>query len=80
MNELKQKPVPKSNIATQEVDRLSCQFAHVEESITDMTLDKMNEAPKKEIEPQTTIPTRTYSLSFLNLPATSSRILEISIL
>ena len=53
MNELKQKPVARSNIGEKELDRLQTQFEHVEESITDMTLDKMNEAPKKELEPQT---------------------------
>ena len=53
MNELKQKPTPKSNIAAQEVERLSNQFSHTEDSIKDMTLDKMNEAPKQEVEPQT---------------------------
>lgn len=47
-------PRPKAtSLAEQEMDKAEKQFDAYEQKIKDLTLDRMNEAPKREIEPQT---------------------------
>jgi hypothetical protein len=47
-----------SNFAQKELDRAEKQFEKFEENIKEMTLDRMNEAPKLEQEPQTKMSNR----------------------
>ncbi len=44
---------PMDKTAQLEMDKLENQFNKFQENITDLTLDRMNEAPKLELEPQT---------------------------
>jgi hypothetical protein len=54
MNDItKNKPVPKTSLAEKELDKAQQQFEKFDEDIQAMTMDRMNEAPKKEVEPQT---------------------------
>ncbi len=49
---MKEKPVLNS-LGNKELDKAEAQFKEFESSVKDMTLDRMNEAPKLETEPQT---------------------------
>lgn len=49
------KPKASSQFAQKELDRAEKQFEEFSENIKEMTLDRMNEAPKLEQEPQTKI-------------------------
>lgn len=53
MTELKKPKV--SNSAQQELDKAEAQFDKFDQEVKSMTLDRMNMAPKQEIEPQTKI-------------------------
>lgn len=47
------KPIPKSTEAAKEMKRLEDQFDSFETKVNELTLDRMNEAPRLETEPQT---------------------------
>lgn len=49
------KPKASSSLAQQELDKCEKQFESYDENIKSLTLDRMNEAPKLELEPQTKI-------------------------
>ncbi len=51
--DLKQKPKVSNSFAEKEVDKVEEQFKEYDQQIKDLTLDRMNEAPKQEVEPQT---------------------------
>ncbi len=53
-----QKPAPKSSLAEQELTRLDEQFKTFDENVKELTLDRMNCAPKEECEPQTKLSTQ----------------------
>lgn len=55
MTELKTKPKLSSNTAQKQLDEAENQFQSYDENIKQMTLDRMNEAPAQESEPQTKI-------------------------
>jgi len=44
---------PKTKTSETEMDKLEKQFDEFDSKVKEMTLDRMNEAPKKELEPQT---------------------------
>jgi len=48
-----QRPKTSSSVAEQELDKAEAQFEAFDQNVKDMTLDRMNAAPKKEEEPQT---------------------------
>lgn len=48
-----EKPKPTNNEAEKELDKLQKQFDAYDKNIKDLTLDRMNEAPKQEVELQT---------------------------
>ena len=50
---MKDKPTPRSSLGDKELDKAEAQFEAFDQNIKDLTLDRMNEAPKAEIEPQT---------------------------
>lgn len=52
MTEFK-KPKASSSGAQKELDKAEAQFEQFESNIKSMTMDRMNEAPKEEVEPQT---------------------------
>lgn len=54
-DELKPKPKVTSSLAEKELDKAEVQFKAYDENIKSMTLDRMNEAPKQEVESQTKI-------------------------
>src|SRR5271157_5840236 len=45
----------KQTQAEQEIERLKGDFDQFEKNVNDMTLDRMNKAPKEDVEPQTKI-------------------------
>jgi hypothetical protein len=47
------KPKPTSSLAEKELDKAQAQFEAFDKNIKEMTLDRMNHAPKQETEPQT---------------------------
>ncbi len=47
------KPKAQSSLAEKELDRLETEFKQFDENVKNLTLDRMNEAPKQEVEPQT---------------------------
>lgn len=47
-----EKPIARSSQSEKELDKAQAQFDKYEENISSLTLDKMNEAPMKESEPQ----------------------------
>ena len=47
------KPTPTTSLAAKELDKAEKQFDRFDQEIKDMTLDRMNAAPQKEVEPQT---------------------------
>lgn len=49
------KPKPTSSLAEQELNKAEANFQAFDQNIKEMTLDRLNEAPKKELEPQTKI-------------------------
>ncbi len=55
MSELKSKPKSHSSLAEKELDKAEKQFEAFDNQVKEMTLDRMNAAPKQEIEPQTKI-------------------------
>ena len=48
-----EKPTPKSSLGDKELDKAEKQFQAFEENINQLTFDRMNEAPKLEMEAQT---------------------------
>lgn len=52
---VRNKPVPVNSESAKEIDRLGKQFDSFKESVDTLTLDRMNQAPKEEVEPQTKI-------------------------
>lgn len=50
-----EKPTPQSSLAAKEIEKAQKQFDAQEEQIKQLTLDRMNQAPKLEVEPQTKI-------------------------
>lgn len=55
MTELKSKPKVTSSLAEKEMDKLEEQFDKFDGEIKEMTMDRMNMAPKQDVEPQTKI-------------------------
>jgi len=55
MTELKTKPRASSSLAEKELDKAEQQFREFDDNIKSLTLDRMNEAPKEDSEPQTKI-------------------------
>lgn len=53
--ELRQKPKAKTSLAEKELDKAQQQFEAFDQNVKDLTLDRMNMAPKAESEPQTKI-------------------------
>jgi len=51
--ELKKKPKSSNSFAQKELDKAEAQFDEFDKQIKDMTLDRMNKAPKQDVEPQT---------------------------
>ena len=51
--ETKSKPKPQVNAHQSELDKVEKQFEKFEQDVKNLTMDRMNEAPKEEIEPQT---------------------------
>lgn len=52
------KAKPSSQFSQKELDKAEQQFEKFDEEVKEMTLDRMNAAPREEIEPQTKISTR----------------------
>jgi len=48
-----EKPKVSNSLAERELDKAEKQFQAYDENIKEMTLDRMNQAPKPEVEPQT---------------------------
>ncbi len=48
----------KIKVSNKEIDKLDKQFETYDQEIKDLTLDRMNEAPMKEVEPQTKLSAR----------------------
>lgn len=53
MDKMKDKPTPSNSASKNELDKLEKQFEAHEQQIKDLTLDRMNAAPKLETEEQT---------------------------
>lgn len=49
------KPKVSNSLAEQELDKAEAQFKVFDENVRSLTLDRMNTAPKQEVEPQTKI-------------------------
>lgn len=47
------RPKANASVAEKEMDRLDDQFQKFEENVKELTMDRMNEAPKEDVEPQT---------------------------
>lgn len=58
MTELKTKPKANTSLAAQELDKAEAQFQAFDDNVKQLTLDRLNEAPKREVEPQTKISQR----------------------
>ncbi len=54
-SKLRGRPKAQSSLAEQEMDKAEAQFKEFDDQVKAMTLDRMNEAPKQDIEPQTKI-------------------------
>lgn len=63
MSDLKSKPKANSGFAQQELDKAEKQFEDFDSNIKQMTMDRMNQAPKQDIEPQTKLSGRDISNS-----------------
>lgn len=48
-----EKPTPKTSLAEKELDKAQKQFEQFDNQVKEMTFDRMNMAPKNEVEPQT---------------------------
>ncbi len=55
---LRGRPKAQSSLSEQEMDKAEAQFKEFDDQVKAMTLDRMNEAPKQDIEPQTKIAQR----------------------
>jgi len=53
MTELKTKPKAHSSLAAQELDKAEAQFQAFDDNVKQLTQDRMNEAPRFDVEPQT---------------------------
>jgi hypothetical protein len=53
-----EKPKPNTSLADRELQKCEEQFKAFEENVQQLTLDRMNQAPKEDIEPQTKIAQR----------------------
>lgn len=49
------KPVVTTSLAKQELDKAEAQFEAFDQNVKEMTMDRMNMAPKEDVEPQTKI-------------------------
>lgn len=49
------KPIPKTSLAEKELDKVESQFKEFDQQVKDLTQDRMNMAPKEDVEPQTKI-------------------------
>ena len=49
------KPKPTSSLAAKELEKCEEQFKAFDENVQSLTLDRMNQAPKEDVEPQTKI-------------------------
>lgn len=57
------KPKVTNSLAEKEIEKAEKQFEAYEKNIKDMTLDRMNKAPKEEVEPQTKLASSEISKS-----------------
>lgn len=48
-----ERPKAKSSAAEKEMDKVQKQFDEFDKQVKEMTLDRMNQAPKEDVEPQT---------------------------
>jgi len=53
MTEVKSKPKANTSLAAQEPNRLENQFQEFDDNVKQLTLDRMNAAPKQDVEQQT---------------------------
>lgn len=53
MTEMKQKPKNLNSSAERELDKVEKQFDQFDKDVKEMTMDRMNAAPKEEVEPET---------------------------
>lgn len=53
-----EKPIAKNSLAAKELEKCEEQFKAFDENIQQLTLDRMNQAPKEDVEPQTKIAQR----------------------
>jgi hypothetical protein len=53
-----EKPKAASSLAAKELEKAEKQFQEFDQNIKDLTLDRMNQAPREDIEPQTKISQR----------------------
>lgn len=58
MSELKSKSKTSSTSAQSELDKAEKQFEAFDQNIKELTMDRMNSAPKQELEPETKISSR----------------------
>lgn len=58
-----EKPKPRSSLGNSELDKAEKNFDKFESEIKDMTYDRMNMAPKQDVEPQTKISGKDVSKS-----------------
>ena len=52
------KPKAKNSSSERELDRAQAQFEAFDSQVKEMTMDRMNEAPRPEVEPQTKLSTK----------------------
>lgn len=57
------KPNPTSSLAEQELDKCAEQFEEFDTQIKEMTMERMNKAPLREMEPQTQLSSRDLNKS-----------------
>lgn len=55
MTELKTKPKANTSLAAQELDKAEAHFQAFDDNVKQLTLDRMNQAPRLDLEPQTKI-------------------------
>lgn len=55
MTELKTKPKATTSLAAQELNKAEAQFQAFDDNVKQLTLDRLNEAPRQDVEPQTKI-------------------------
>lgn len=53
MEEMKKRPKTNNTLSERELDKAQEQFEHFDSQVKEMTMDRMNNAPKEELEPQT---------------------------